>query len=71
MPYWLAAGLWLSTVFTMAAVALFGAACGWVLGYAHRGIVEWGRRNALRQLARAQRRLLADIERVYRTGRWT
>lgn len=71
MPYWLGAGLWLSTVFTMAAVALVGAACGWVLGYAHRGIVEWGRRHALRRLASTYRGLWADYERLVSTGRWT
>lgn len=33
---WLEAG-------TLAAAALAGVAGGWLIGYAHRGLVEWGR----------------------------
>lgn len=51
-----------ATLANVAAVGLGGAVCGWVLGYAHRGLVEWGR---------AYGRLARDIRRAVLTGRWT
>jgi hypothetical protein len=71
VPYWLGPGLWLATVGTLAAFGLVCAVCGWVLGYGHRELVEWGRCHALRRLARAYRELIGDVERLGRTGRWT
>lgn len=45
-----------------AACAALGVAAGWPLGYGHRWLIEAGR---------AYGRLLADISRAARTGRWT
>lgn len=45
-----------------AGCVLLGAGAGWALGYLHREFVEIGR---------AYGRLLADIQRLVRTGRWT
>lgn len=45
-----------------AACTLAGVAAGWLLGYGHRWLIEAGR---------AYGRLLADISRAARAGRWT
>jgi hypothetical protein len=61
---------------------LVGGACGWQLGYLHRGLVEWGRRagrllawqrrhrgrGPLGSVLRAYRELFADIAYLCDTG---
>lgn len=67
LPWW---------AYPAACCALAGGACGWVLGYAHRELVEWGRRCARllawrrkhRPVARAYRELWRDAVHLCATG---
>lgn len=76
LPWW---------AYPAASCIMAGYGCGWIHGYMHRGLVEWGRRAA-RLLAwqrkhrgrgwlgcalTAYRELFADIGQLWRTGRWT
>jgi membrane protein YqaA with SNARE-associated domain len=70
MPYWLGAGLWLATVATVAGISLVAAACGWVLGYAHRSLIAWGMtRAALARREQQRRHRLEARRRVLVPGR--
>lgn len=76
LPWW---------AYPAACCVLFGGGCGWLVGYAHRELIELGRwygrtlawqrkyrgRGPLRRLARAYRVLWADCARLVSTGRWT
>lgn len=76
LPWW---------AYPAACCVITGGVCGWLLGYAHREFIEWGRtrarllawrrkyrrRGLLTCVLRAYSELFADIRRLCCTGRWT
>lgn len=53
-----------ATLATLATACVVCVAAGWVMGYLHRRLIEWG-------VSAAYRWLLADVGRALLTGRWT